>query len=457
MNKRSVYRVQSAALPAVSLFSNCGAGDLGYAGAGFRFALMAELHPRRLEVALKNHPGAVGISGDLRKTWLDVVEAYRGIGVSNDLALLAACPPCQGLSSARSSRGHESDPDAGSRDNRNLLVSVIAEVARALMPRAVVVENVSAFLTRKVRHPVTGTPVSAARLLIDELSGDYAVYPFRADLSEFGVPQTRVRSFLTFFRREERAVRRLTQAKKAPYPRPTRPPEYGGEGEVSLGVALEPFKDRPLDAATREGARDPNDPLHCVPVWPDRRYEMVAAIPSGSGDSAWNNAKCAMCGHVSEDVASAICTECGEVLLRPVVVREGESPRLVRGFMSSYRRMDPRKPAATITTASGHIGSDHTIHPFENRVLSIAECAHLQTFPATFDWGTALDWGETKVRAMIGEAVPPMFTAQHGEILAALLRGRGWGGKPIADVDPRIIKARERLELGADSDDIRIG
>src|SRR5258706_15924771 len=59
---------------AVSLFSNCGAGDVGYRKAGFRFDVMAELDPRRLGVCLLNHPGATGVSGDLRKTWRKVVK-----------------------------------------------------------------------------------------------------------------------------------------------------------------------------------------------------------------------------------------------------------------------------------------------------------------------------------------------------------------------------------------------
>ena len=43
----------------------------------------------------------------------------------------------------------ENDPDAGSRDGRNLLVLPIAEVAKELQPTFVVVENVPAFLRRK--------------------------------------------------------------------------------------------------------------------------------------------------------------------------------------------------------------------------------------------------------------------------------------------------------------------
>jgi DNA (cytosine-5)-methyltransferase 1 len=71
------------------------------------------------------------------------------------------------------------------------------------------------------------------------------------------------------------------------------------------------------------------------------------------------------------------------------------------------------------------MGSDVTLHPFENRLLSPLECSHLQTLPADFKWGDALKkWGTTNVRAMIGEAVPPRFTKHHGQVLSGLLTGR---------------------------------
>ena len=84
-------------------------------------------------------------------------------------------PPCQGMSSARGSRGHESDADAGSRDARNLLVEVIADVAKKVEPRIVVVENVPAFLSRLVIDPDTREPISAAALLIRLLGERYRV------------------------------------------------------------------------------------------------------------------------------------------------------------------------------------------------------------------------------------------------------------------------------------------
>jgi len=108
--------------------------------------------------------------------------------------------------------------------------------------------------------------------------------------------------------------------------------------------------------------------------------------------------------------------------------------------------MDPARPAATLTTASGHIGSDRTLHPWENRVLSPAECAWLQTFPSTFKWGDMMDtWGHTGVRQMIGEAVPPRFTMLHGRVLADLAEGRDVP-EALSQRDGRCQKALEKLD-----------
>src|SRR5262249_48960000 len=148
--------------PAVSLFSNCGAGDIGYARAGFRFQALGELDDQRLAVASLNHPEAVAVGGGLRLTYPPVIARHRGRIGHPPPALLAACPPCQGMSSAQSRRGQADDADAGSRDKRNLLVEVVATVAAELAPRLVVVENVVAFLTRKVRHPDSNAAISAA-------------------------------------------------------------------------------------------------------------------------------------------------------------------------------------------------------------------------------------------------------------------------------------------------------
>ena len=431
-------------LSAVSLFTNCGAGDVGFVRASFRFEVLAEIHRRRLEVAALNLPGSSVIRGDLRHTWPDVVAAYQDRCDGEPPALLAACPPCQGLSTANASRGKEADADTGSKDVRNLLVVPIAEVATALSPRVIVVENVRAFLTRKVRHPHTREAVSAAVLLISLLKEEYVAFPFLSDLADYGVPQTRVRSFITFVQRGEACLQFLEESDAVPYPTPTHAPDHGGK-PVSLRNALHSFDLPSLDASSVSSAQSGRS-LHFVPVWNSEQYSMVAAIPAGSGASGWENDDCPGCGRSGLPRDLACCPTCDARLLRPHVVEQGRA-RLVTGFRrSSYRRLSPDRPAATITTSSNRIGSDRTIHPFENRVLSPLECQKLQTLPEDFEWGEVLEQSHScLVREMIGEAVPPRFTEAHGKVLADLLHD----GRPpglLLRADRRVSNAAQKLE-----------
>lgn len=429
---------------AVSMFSNCGAGDLGFRRAGFEFDVLAEIDGRRLEIAGLNHPGATLVEGDIRVTWPRIVDAFRErFGAERPPDLLAACPPCQGMSSARGDRGPEDDPDAGSRDERNLLVVAISKVAKELRPSIIVVENVPAFLRRKVRHPRTGAGISAARLLVSMLRPHYRAYGLLADLSDYGIPQHRHRAFLVFLRDTVVARGSLEELSLSPFPEPT----HGGVGQpsrVTLGRALRKAHLPPLSASSAATAHSA-DPMHSVPVWDQRRFQMVSAIPPGTGRSAWENEECSTCGPVDVGPGDAICPTCNAPLLRPVV-QDGGDWRLIRGFRnSSYRRLSPQMPSSTITTASANCGSDRTLHPFENRVLSPAECALLQTIPSDFAWGDALDrWGMTNVRKMIGEAVPPLFTELHGQVLTRLLDGRTAG--LISRDDPRCVGAQRRLD-----------
>jgi len=313
------------------------------------------------------------------------------------------------------------------RDDRNLLVTVIAKVAEELRPRLIVVENVQAFLTRQVRHPDTNRPISAAKLLIEHLAEHYEPFPFLADLCHYGVPQTRKRAFLTFVHRDEAAIEELIELGRAPYPVPTHSHAGNGDEPITVKQALRNMRLPSLDAATHETAYSSiAGGLHAVPVWNDHRYHMVSAIPPHSGRSAWENDLCRRCGRVAVTEEDAECPRCGNPLLRPVIEKARGGYRLITGFRTStYSRMRSDRPAATVTTASGHIGSNKTLHPFENRVLSTLECALLQTFPRHFKWGDALQkWGHTNVREMIGEAVPPLFTKAHGRILRAILEGR---------------------------------
>jgi DNA (cytosine-5)-methyltransferase 1 len=65
-----------------------------------------------------------------------------------------------------------------------------------------------------------------------------------------------------------------------------------------------------------------------------------------------------------------------------------------------YRRLDPNKPAYTITGSGG--GGTHVYHWSEDRALTNRERARLQTFPDNF----VFEGSKESVRKQIGMAVP---------------------------------------------------
>ena len=92
-----------------------------------------------------------------------------------------------------------------------------------------------------------------------------------------------------------------------------------------------------------------------------------------------------------------------------------------------YKRLDPNKPAYTITGSGG--GGTHVYHWSENRALTNRERARLQTFPDDF----VFEGSKESVRKQIGMAVP----AQGAKIIfEAVLKT--FAGIPYDYVEPSL-------------------
>ncbi|MES7382063.1 hypothetical protein U6O65_12475, partial [Cutibacterium acnes] len=82
-------------------------------------------------------------------------------------------------------------------------------------------------------------------------------------------------------------LKKLLRISGAPFPQATH------TSPVSLADALAAFALPDLDAAKPDAAQaEEYAGFHSVPVWDERTYAMVAAIPAGSGRSAWDNDVC---------------------------------------------------------------------------------------------------------------------------------------------------------------------
>ena len=406
-------------LTAVSLFSGAGLSDLGYELAGFRYIVQVELDQKRANIGACNFPDSQWLTRDVRNSATAIEEAYRR-SASKHLDLLVATPPCQGMSSSNPSRGKRKTPRAEALEEKNRLLLEVISIAQLLKPRIIVIENVRQVLTLEVNHEgEQSTTICHLRNGLPE----YEVFPSVVNVADYGVPQVRKRALIVAVHKDEAWLDTMKASGRSPEPEPTHAenPVNGMKPWVSIREWLEAIKYEPLDAKSKDSAHGTH-PLHFVPAYGADRHLQISEIPAYSGRSAYENDVCPRCERPEVEEGMILCPDCGGVMRnRPYVERDGH-PSLINGFYSSYRRMNPNRPAYTITTNSSHVGSDFKIHPWENRVLSILECGDLQTVPRFYDWTRAIEARRFYlIRNLIGEAFPPYFTYLHGRLLASLL------------------------------------
>lgn len=407
--------------PAVSLFSGAGLSDVGYEQAGFKFLVQAELDKNRAALCMENFPDSGVVVGKLSDTWATVVEKYQAKNVERRLSFLSVTPPCQGMSSSNPGRGKVSNPKR--RDERNRLLLDVIPVIEALQPRVVVAENVEQVL--KEETEVDGELKKIIDVFEKRLTS-YQLFSGVVQMANYGIPQMRKRAILVAIHQDEPCLDGLQQSSVLPWPRETHAenPTNGLHSWVALEEWLAKLNYEILDACSQQTARSKKDPMHFVPFYEDDpdRYLWVSGIPPRSGQNAYQNPNCRSCNRRDVPGGLAHCPYCGAPMINRPYVRKDDTFRLIRGFDSSYRRMYPNRPAPTVTTASSHVGSDYKIHPWENRVLSIRECADLQTVPRFYDWKWTIENRQTYLaRQVIGEALPCWFTYLHGLILRDLL------------------------------------
>jgi DNA (cytosine-5)-methyltransferase 1 len=167
-------------LRAIDLF--CGAGGLtqGLRNAGFRVIGAVDCDELALETYTMNHPRTWVWEEDITQlppeSVMDELSLEKG-----ELDLLAGCPPCQGFSAMRTHNGKldVADPD-------NELVFEFLRYARALKPRALMMENVPALREDRRMERIRRALRALGYSLVDDV----------LDTADYGVPQRRRRYIL---------------------------------------------------------------------------------------------------------------------------------------------------------------------------------------------------------------------------------------------------------------------
>ncbi len=410
--KKQTHRKDTISV--VSLFSSFGLGDLGVRAAGGRILAMAEMEESRCEFLRRNYPDAQIVQGDIWETKDEVVRRVRETLGDEELFLVVATPPCQGMSPNGMGSLNKSKRE-GKRaeiEARNELILPGLDVIKQLRPLYVFFENVVEMRTTRILYK--GKQRFVLDVIAKELGFEYVGKDEVVAFSAYGVPQNRER-LISVYTRDSKGTAALKRDGTLLPPRTHARP-------ITLRKAIGHFEE--LDGRT--AAKSEHDPLHRVKKL--NQYHAVSHTPEGC--TAFNN-PCSHCGHPNDsmprgkgkDRRRIQCKNCRRLLPRPKM-KDKATGRWVatKGFPTSHRRMWWDKPAPTATKNLMVASSDNKLHPEQNRTLSPAEVQVLQTVDRyAYDWGknpTDKELGDA-----LGEAVPPLFFEKLTRHLVAISTG----------------------------------
>lgn len=358
---------------AVDLFSGAGGLSLGLEEAGWTVAVSVDNDEKAVQTHSHNFPG-LALDCDLSDP--SQRQGLVELLAKTEIDLLAGGPPCQPFSRAGRSKirslvaaGHREE-----HDQRRELWQAFLDVALAVRPRAVLMENVP--------DMALGDDFAVVRTMVDALERVGYYTEFRlVDAWRYGVAQHRKRLIVLARRDVEDFAWPAEQDEQ-----PTLRDAIGdlpNLGDTTGGRELAYSKPRRLPAFAemmRAGARNGVVWDHMTrPVREDDRKIF------GMMD------------------ASTLYADLPEDLRR----------YSAETFDDKYKKLDWDSVSRSITA---HIAKDGYwyIHPQELRTLTVREAARVQTFPDRFRFaGTRSD-----AFRQIGNAVPPLL----GRAAATALR-----------------------------------
>lgn len=343
----------------------------------------------------------------------DEVDIQR---LRGSIDVVAGGPPCQGFSFA--GRRNEDDP-------RNRLFEQYVQFVSDVRPKAVVLENVNGM---QIAHGATKRekaalpepkPQSYYQKLVEALDGiGYVAEGWIVNAADYGVPQYRPRLVVVGLQRSLEGklpegissaiefIRRCGVMQRN---------ELGFGDSVSAKDALSDLeiRGRPLldcvDPCSRKGFFVPTyeGPMTDYQRWANRDV----------GIDGMDSMRLARHRAAVTERFMAILRECR----KGVSVSDADRVRL---GMLKHRTvpMAPNKPAPTVTTLP-----DDILHYCEPRILSVRECARLQSFPDWFHFhGNYTTGGQRRKKdcpryTQVGNAVPPLLARAVGLALQQIL------------------------------------
>lgn len=364
----------------ISLFSSAGVGCYGFKQSGFQCIATNELIQRRLDIQKFNHKCKYDsgyICGDItndntKQELYDQIELWKLKEKVNEVDVIVATPPCQGMSVANHKK-------AKNEIIRNSLVIESIKIIKTIHPKFFIFENVSSFL-KTICTDIDNTNKPIIDAINVNLGTEYKIVGKVLNFKNYGSNSSRNRTLVIGVRND------LECSPESLFP------HYQAEKTLRDVIGQLPSLTTPYEI-------DPNDIYHFFRGYPQKMRSWIAATPEGH--SAFDNAN---------------------PIDRPHQIVDGKIVFNKRKNGSKYTRQCWDKVGPCIHTRNDQLASQNTIHPKDDRVFSIRELMLLMTIPAEFKWSSTefadlnnlsdcdkkayLKKEEIKIRQSIGEAVP---------------------------------------------------
>lgn len=433
-------------------FCGCGGTSRGFTRSGrFNVMLGNDVKEEALRTFEFNHAQDDVPPSTIRKDirLLDVESIHntlkdRGVG-KGDLDVMIGGPPCQGFSQLRRNEHREEGKIVKftgysqlAHDPRNDLVLRYLEIAEALRPKILVIENVPQMLN----HGFEGRLGKLSEVVIRMLEKDlgYKVEVAVVNSADYGVPQLRERAIFIASSIGAPSFPKTTHAN----PKENKLLEEGRLPWVTVSQAIGDLPSPAFESDLLGGESlnfygpDPSDyakSMRTSNTFPynhlTRRYkasilDIIREMRPGQTWVAESERMRARYELVIVEHAKA--KNISEKLARAELERSGQiNPVFYKDYYwSAYTRLAWDSPALTITANASFLGSGRFSHPEALRGITMREAARLQSFDDDFRFVTSVNDENDTSRIgigmdMIGEAVPPQLSQGIAVHLASQL------------------------------------
>lgn len=354
MLKEIVSGINMNKIKAISVFSSAGIGELLLKDTSVEVVAANELLQKRADCYSHFFPETDMYCGDitLDETKQYMIEAAQ----KNNVRMLIATPPCQGLSTL----GKNKKQAHYEKDQRNYLVLSALDIIDNYDFDYVLIENVPTFLD--MYFPYNDDYYKLEDILNEKYSSKYIIEARVLNAKDYGICQSRPRAIIKMYK----------HGLKWGWP--------NKEPEITLREAI----------------------------------GYLPSLESGeSSDIPWHFAK----KHNERAVLALKHTATGKsAIANEVYYPKKEDGTRIKGFHNTFKRMDWDQPCPTRTTFSGSMSSHNNVHPgrllpdgtySDARVLTLLETFIVSSIPKDIDFPK--DSTDTFIRTVIGESIPPLL------------------------------------------------